>query len=56
MEKTRDYILGKEISEIRAISRINKTKSTMFQNQKLVPVGECHDQRDLSYDNHLYVS
>ena len=34
MEKIRDYILSKEILEIRAISMINKTTSTLFRNQK----------------------
>ena len=53
MEKTRDYILCKEIQEIRAM---NKTTSTLFQNQKAVPVDACHDVSDLSYDNYLYIS
>ena len=34
--------------EITAIS------STLFRNQKSVPVGTCHDVRGLSYDNQLY--
>ena len=40
--------------KIRAISRINKATNTLFQNQKTVPVGACHDERSLSNDNHLY--
>ena len=40
--------------EIRAISKINKTTSTMFGNQKAVHVGAYHDVGDLSYDNDLY--
>ena len=40
--------------EIRAISRINKTTSTLFQCQKTAPVGACHDVGHMSYDNHLY--
>ena len=47
-QKTKDYL------KIRAISRINKTTSTLFRYQKAVPVGPCHDVRSLSYDNHLY--
>ena len=30
--------------------------STLFQNQKGLTVGACHDVRDLSYDNYLYIS
>ena len=40
--------------KIRAISRINKTTSTLFQNQKGLTVGVCHDVLHSSYDNHLY--
>ena len=53
MEKTRDYILYKEIQEIK---RINKTKSTLFRNKKGLNVGTCHGVCDLSYDYHLYIS
>ena len=42
-QKTKDFILCKEIEEITAISRINKTTSTLFRNQKAMPVGACHD-------------
>ena len=40
--------------DIRAISRINKTTSTLFRYQKIAPVGACHDVGHMSYDNHLY--
>ena len=40
----------------RAISKINRTTSTLFRNQKTMPVGTYNDVRDLSYDNHLYIS
>ena len=36
--------------DIRAISRINKTTSTLFQSQKGLTVGACHDVSELSYD------
>ena len=45
------YILSEEI---RAISRINKTASTLFRNQKTVPVGACQDVRSLSNEDRLY--
>ena len=35
---------------------MNKTTSTLFGNKKGLTVGACHDVRDLSYDNHLYIS
>ena len=54
-EDQRKEILCKKILEITAISRINKTTSTWFRNQKGLTVGACHDIRDLSYDNYLYI-
>ena len=33
---------------------INKTTSTLFQNQKELTVGACHDVGHMSYDNDLY--
>ena len=33
---------------------MNKNKSTLFRNKKGLYLGECHDVRDLSHDNHLY--
>ena len=35
---------------------IKKTTSTLFRNKKGLTVNACHDVRDLSYDNHLYIS
>ena len=43
MVKIRDHILQKEIQEVRAISRINKTTSTLIPNQKGLTVSSCHD-------------
>ena len=51
--KTDDQTLY-AVKEIRAISRINKATSALFQNQKTLPLGACHDVCSLSYDNHLY--
>ena len=51
--KTEDQI-SYSIQEIRAISRTNKTTSTLFRYQKAVPVGMCHDVCGLCYHNHLY--
>ena len=42
------------IQEIRAISRTNKTTSTLFRYQKAVPIDACHGVCYLSYDNHFY--
>ena len=55
MVKIRFHILQKEIQEIRAIYRINKTTSTLFRSQKGLTVGACHDVSELSYDNDLYI-
>ena len=30
-----------------------KTTSTLFQSEKGLPVGACHDVGDLSYDNEV---
>ena len=35
---------------------MNKTTHTLFKNKKGSTVGVCHDVRDLSCDNHLYIS
>ena len=43
MVKIRDHILQKEIQEIKAISRINKTTSTLIRSQKGLTVSVCHD-------------
>ena len=40
--------------EIRAISGINKTASTLFRNLKGLTVVACHDVGHMSYDNDLY--
>ena len=40
--------------DIRTISRINKTTSTLFRYQKTAPVGACYDVGHMSYDNNLY--
>ena len=55
MVKIRVHILQRDIQEIRAISRINKTTSTSFRNQKGLTVGMCHDESELSYDNDIYI-
>ena len=41
----------KRNSRNRAISKINKTSSAFFRNQKAAP-----DVRDLSFGNHFYIS
>ena len=47
--KTKDHRLY-PAQEIRAISRIIKTMSTLFQNQQTTPVGGCHDVDHISYE------
>ena len=41
------------MQENQEIRTMNKTTCPLFRNQKAVPVGVCHDVRNLSYDNHL---
>ena len=50
-QKTKDYILSKK-SEL----FLGQTRPQVhcFDIKRQVPVGTCHDVRDLSYDNHLY--